>query len=119
MSKTLQIAAIVVILAVAVVVYFVRRPGMQSFTARSDFTVPLQCAACKTQFNATVDAADEPPYKCKACGAESAWRARMCRKCNEVFVPPVAGDPPLPPAIASCPKCGSQATGAAPPYPEK
>ena len=112
MSNAVKVAIAVVVLVLAVVLYFVRSHGGGHPTSRTDYNAKLQCVACNHQFKTNLEVTDRPPYPCPNCGKKEAWPLRQCRDCDEVFLPPLEGDPPRQPMIATCPKCKSQATGA-------
>jgi putative FmdB family regulatory protein len=113
-SKSAKIGTSVALILAAVVIYVVRSGGSASeITAATDYNALLKCRGCGNEFKATLDVADEPPYKCPKCGKREAWKLAECHKCGNIFLPPVSGDPPRPPMIPTCPKCGSQQAGAA------
>ena len=112
MSNTTKIAVAVVVLVLAVVLYVVRSDEGGPVTSRTDYNATLECMACNHQFKANLQVTDRPPHLCPNCDKKEAWQLRQCRDCGEVFLPPLEGDPPRQPMIATCPKCKSQATGA-------
>ncbi len=111
MSKTAKIVTAVVVLGGAVVLYFARSQEDAS-SVGAQFNTMLGCMECGEQFKAAVKSGEEFPLVCPKCGKKAVWRCKQCRDCNEIFLPPLEGDPPHQPIIATCPKCKSQSTGA-------
>ncbi len=114
MSNTLKFGAAVLVLLIAGVIYVARMKSGETITSQTEYNTVLRCQSCGYTFKAQLDVDDELPRPCEKCGKSAAWRLKICRQCGTLFLPPVSGDPPRPPAVATCPKCGSQATGAAP-----
>jgi putative FmdB family regulatory protein len=113
MTKALKIGGVILIFGLAVGLYFWRTSQTASPTQWSDYDAYLQCRACGHRFKANLEVADIPPFTCPKCGKKEAWHLKQCRQSGEIFLPPLQGDPPRPPMIATCPNCGSTATGAA------
>ncbi len=86
----------------------------QPVTSRTAFDVRLKCRSCDADFPTTLQVSDQPPYVCKECKQRAAWRLKMCRKCNHIFMPEPTGHPPRQPMIPACPKCKSTYVGSAP-----
>ncbi len=112
MSTNTKLTICGVIIILAVVMYFWRGSESESAASWTDYNASLRCRSCSNDFNANLDVDQEPPFTCPKCGDKEAWHLKQCRNCGEIFLPPLEGDPPWPPMIATCPKCKSQATGA-------
>ena len=99
--------AVVLFVAAAIILYsYFRHAGPGA--GRTDWNAYLQCAECGNKFAASVKLTY--PIKaqlCPKCGKEAAWDLKHCTKCKLDFLPERSGDPPRPPAIPKCPKCGS------------
>jgi hypothetical protein len=106
-QRLLVVVAVVLFAAAATMLYShfsAAGPG----AGRADWNSYLQCAECGNKFSANVKLTF--PIKaqlCPKCGKEAAWELKHCTKCRADFLPERTGDPPRPPAIAKCPKCGS------------
>jgi predicted RNA-binding Zn-ribbon protein involved in translation (DUF1610 family) len=111
-SKAIKVAVAGVVFVLAIGLYFARSGETESPTDWKEYNASLRCAECGHDFQAELDPGAVPPFECPKCGAKSAWLLKQCRDCGNVFLPPLVGDPPWPPIIATCPKCKSQATGA-------
>ncbi len=112
MKKGIKLVVAGAALVVAIGLYVSRSSETKSPTDWTEHNASLQCMGCGHAYTATVQLRDQPPYVCPKCGKREAWMQKQCRKCGEVFLPPLEGDPPWPPMIATCPKCGSTTTGA-------
>ena len=114
LGKTGKLAAAVVILGLAVVLYVARSGDGDRPTDRTDFQSRLKCAACGEDFVANLQIGAELPHACTKCGKKDAWPLWQCGGCSHLFVPSASGQPPRQPVMTPCPKCGGQSTGFAP-----
>jgi predicted RNA-binding Zn-ribbon protein involved in translation (DUF1610 family) len=111
MNRTVKIVIAVVVLAGAVILYFARSEEDASAVG-AEYNTVLGCMECGEQARAALQSSQEFPMVCEKCGKKAAWRCKQCRSCGEIFLPPLEGDPPRQPIVATCPKCRSQMTGA-------
>lgn len=114
MSKTAKIIGAIGLLALAVAFYALRAGNVNDITDRTDYKARLKCRECGNEFTAKLDTAVRAPFKCTGCGKMTAWQLWQCDQCGTTFVPEPIGDPPHPPIMAACPKCGSSSTGMVP-----
>ena len=80
------------------------------------FSMDGVCLACKQSGVVTFGAGGREPYACPACMKVAFYGWKFCDGCKHRFVPALSrsspGEPPRPPAIPICTKCGSSRTGA-------
>lgn len=114
MSNWAKILVAVGLLILAVALYALRAGSVNDVTERTDYKAKLKCRECGNEFTAKLDTAARAPFKCISCGKVAAWQLWQCDQCKATFVPEPVGDPPHPPIMANCPKCGSSATGMVP-----
>ncbi|HVP10185.1 MAG TPA: hypothetical protein VMV94_03250 [Phycisphaerae bacterium] len=101
------LAGTVAVLAAAVGVW--HRRGTSAFSAdRHSWNAVLQCLNCGHRFEAELKLTFPlSAQTCPQCGKPAAWQVKLCSQCNHSFVPELSGDPPRPPIVPKCPKCGS------------
>ena len=74
---------------------------------KTEWSAVLQCGECGHRYDANVKLTFPLVAQiCPSCGKDAAWELKYCANCDHAFLPPVAGDPPRPPPMPACPKCG-------------
>jgi DNA-directed RNA polymerase subunit RPC12/RpoP len=124
LRKTIALVFVVACLGLSVWLLFVRQSGGVRFA--DSWNAVLLCAECGNKFKAKASlTSDVAAQICPKCGKKTAWEAKHCSKCNLDFVPKLAGEPPRPEAIPTCPRCGKSRyvssvlpEGAVPPPPD-
>ena len=74
---------------------------------KTEWNAALQCGDCGHRYDANVKLTFPIAAKtCPSCERDAAWELKHCSKCSHSFLPALAGDPPRPPPMPACPRCG-------------
>jgi hypothetical protein len=105
-------AAAVVILGLAVFLYFWRSPGPSQF---NEFVTPAVDLETGQELRVTYKLGERAPFVNPATGKRTVYPWYFCQDCRKRFVPDLVpsadGGPPRLPAIPICPLCGGSRTG--------
>lgn len=107
-GKSLLLLFMAMVALAAAGVLWSRRGTADHSAERRTWDAVLQCAACGHRFGAQMKLTfPMAAQSCPKCGKQSAWELKRCSRCDHAFLPELSGDPPRPPMMPKCPRCGS------------